>query len=164
MNLIQLNIRPISKSDNVELARLIRTILEEYKVPKEGTTYADKELDQMFENFTFPGAAYFVVEEKDKLLGGAGITQLKNAASDICELQKMYLHPIARGRGIGKHLLQKCLEMATTLGYRRCYLETMSELKVSQELYLRAGFKSLDKRMGATGHHVCQIWMIKDPI
>ncbi len=162
MNLEQVNIRPICKSDNKELARLIRTILEDLNVPKEGSTYADKELDRMYECFTIPGAAYFVVEESGKILGGAGVIHLKDSTSEICELQKMYIHPLARGRGLGSQLLQKCLDTAIKLGYKKCYLETMSDMKVAQELYERAGFRILKHRMGATGHYVCPIWMIKD--
>ena len=43
-------IRPIEKKDNEQIAKLIRSVLIDFGVPKTGTTYADKELDCMFEN------------------------------------------------------------------------------------------------------------------
>ena len=162
MNLAELTIRPIEPGDDQALALLIRSCLEELNVPKEGSTYADKELDCMYESFSTGGAVYFVAEKNGTLIGGAGIVHLKGEASDICELQKMYISAEGRGQGLGSLLLSKCLESAEKLGYRRCYLETMSFMVRAQELYLKNGFEYLDHRMGATGHYVCPVWMIKD--
>ncbi len=154
--------RPVKPEDNSELAQIIRSVLTELKVPEKGTTYADPELDCMFETFAGDRAAYLVVEESGKLLGGGGIIHLRGATDDICELQKMYLLKAARGRGIGRKLLAACLKKARDLGFRQCYLETMSDMKRAQALYLEYGFQYLDERLGNTGHYVCPVWMIKD--
>ena len=155
-------IRPIRCSDNESVRLLIRTVLDELGVPHEGTTYADKELDNMYLTFSIPRSAYFVVEDKERIIGGGGIIRLKNAESDVCELQKMYLLPEARGRGIGRRLLDKCLEVAAALNYKSCYLETMSDMHVAMKMYESYGFRYLKERLGDTGHYVCPIWMIKD--
>lgn len=162
MNEREVLIRPIEPADNKEIATIIRLALEELEVPEKGTTYADKELDQMYESFSVKGASYFVAEEDGKLLGGAGIIHLKDEPEEICELQKMYLTKDARGRGIGSMLLKRCLKSALELGYKNCYLETMSDMIVAQDLYVKNGFKYLKHRMGATGHYVCPVWMIKE--
>ena len=154
--------RPVAPSDNDELAAMIRSILVELKVPKVGSTYEDESLDHMYESFSIKGAAYHVIEHENKLLGGGGIIHLMGAPESICELQKMYLTIPARGMGLGALLLSKCLETARDLGYKQCYLETMSDMKAAQNLYLRNGFKYLDQRMGNTGHYVCPVWMLKD--
>ena len=154
--------RPLAPSDNVELAVMIRTILDELEVPQVGSTYEDKSLDLMYESFSVDGAAYFVAEYKTKLLGGAGIIHLNDAPDDVCELQKMYLSQTTRGMGIGSKLLTICLEKARDLGYKRCYLETMSYMKAAQALYVKNGFEYLDQRMGNTGHYVCPVWMIRN--
>ena len=155
-------IRPVRPSDNSRLAEIIREILEEMQVPKKGSTYEDESLKTMYESFQQKGAAYFVVEHKAKLLGGGGIVHLKDAAIDICELQKMYLSIETRGLGIGEKLLKVCLSAAREMGYKRCYLETMSDMKAAQSLYTKNGFRFLNQRMGNTGHYVCPVWMIKD--
>ena len=56
-------IREIRKEDNPQVASVIRTVLVALGVPKVGTAYADKALDQMFEHYDKPKATYFVVEE-----------------------------------------------------------------------------------------------------
>ena len=154
--------RPVAVSDNLELAVMIRAILDELGVPQVGSTYEDKSLDKMYESFSVKGAAYFVAEYKGKLLGGGGIIHLKNAPIRFCELQKMYLSIPARGYGLGAKLLSICIQAARELGYEHCYLETMSDMKAAQALYLKNGFRYLDKRMGNTGHYVCPVWMLKD--
>ena len=97
--------RPVAASDNPVLAVMIRTILEELNVPKVGSTYEDKSLDHMYESFSGEGAAYYVVEYKEQIVGGGGIIHLNDAPDHICELQKMYLSGQVRGMGLGSRLL-----------------------------------------------------------
>ena len=91
-------IRPIQKKDNEQIARVIRSVLEDFGVPKVGTAYADTALDAMFEAYDKNNAAYFVLEENGTLIGGGGVAQLDNYDGKVCELQKMYFLPQARGR------------------------------------------------------------------
>ena len=77
-------IRPIQKKDNPAVAQLIRSVLTELNMPKTGTAFEDPELDCMFESYNKTNAAYFVVEEHGKLVGGAGIAQLANYDGNIC--------------------------------------------------------------------------------
>jgi putative acetyltransferase len=73
----------------------------------------------------------------------------------------MYLLPKARGLGLGKKLIMKTLETAVALGYSRVYLETMAELSAAVQTYTHLGFISLSEPLGNSGHHSCEIWMIK---
>lgn len=91
-------IREINKKDTTEVARVIRLILEELGVPKTGTAFADKALDHMYENYDVPRATYFVLEDKGRIIGCAGIAPLDNFVGNICELQKMYLIKEVRGK------------------------------------------------------------------
>ncbi len=154
-------IRDILPSDNNVIATVIRSILEDFGVPKSKSTYADESLNHLFEFYKKKGAHYFVVEIENKIVGGAGIDQLDNFLGPVCELQKMYLLPIARGKGVGERLINKCLSKAKELGYSQCYLETLPSMKSAQSLYKKYGFKILDKAMGDTGHTVCPVWMLK---
>lgn len=155
-------IRDITTSDNLKIASVIRSVLEDFDVPKTNSTYADASLDCMYESYNKIDSHYFVAELDGNLIGGAGIAQLDNFSGNVCELQKMYLLEEARGRGIGKQLIVKCLEKAKELGYAQCYLETRLNMKAAQELYLKHGFRHIDKPMGNTGHCVCPVWMLKD--
>jgi putative acetyltransferase len=154
-------IREIKKSDNARVAQVIRTVLVDLGVPKVGTAYSDKALDHMFENYDVPRAAYFLVEEDGEVLGCAGLAQLRNYKGNCCELQKMYLLNQARGRGIGRQLMEACLAKAKLFDFEEIYLETMPDMKLAQHLYVKSGFKYIDTRMGNTGHFSCPVWMLK---
>jgi len=155
-------IRPIKKKDNRQIALVIRAVLFELGVPRVGTVYEDSDLDRMFETFQMERARYFVVAENDKIIGGGGIAHLDNYDGNVCELQKMYFLPVARGRGIGTLMIDECLQTAKEFGYERCYLETMPYMKAAQSLYRKYGFESLQGPMGDTGHFACGVYMIKD--
>jgi putative acetyltransferase len=155
-------IRQITSQDNAAIAKVIREVLVAHNVPKVGTAYADPQLDCMFETYSQPRAAYFVVETDGKIVGGAGVSQLQNESATICELQKMYFLPEARGLGLGAAMMEKCLTAATGFGYKKCYLETMPYMEAAQKLYKKSGFDYICAPMGNTGHNACPVWMIRD--
>ncbi len=154
-------IRTIQPADNQALAVIIRNALAEFGADKPGTVYYDATTDALYELFRQAGSIYYVAEENGVLLGGAGIYPSPGLPADTCELVKMYLSPNARGKGIGKLLIEKALEFATATGYRNVYIETMPELGKAMSVYEKFGFKYLDGPMGNTGHFGCGIWMIK---
>ena len=155
-------IRKLQQHDNAKIASVIRSVLIEYNVPKIGTAYADPQLDCMFETYSEPKSAYFVIEDRRKIIGGAGVGHLQNEAETICELQKMYFLPEARGKGLGMQMMAICLKTAKEFGYQKCYLETMPYMEDAQRLYKKTGFEYLRSPMGNTGHTSCPIWMIKE--
>jgi putative acetyltransferase len=155
-------IRSIERADNAATADVIRLVLIELGVPKVGTAYEDKSLDAMFENYEKDKATYFVVEEDGKVIGGAGISHLDNHNGNVCELQKMYFLPLARGRGIGTKMIDLCLNQAREYGYEQCYIETMSYMKAAQKLYRTYGFEYMEGPIGDTGHYSCGVHMILD--
>lgn len=155
--------RPIRKEDNAEVAQLIRDVLEEQNAPKVGTAYADPILDTLYEHYEgLDRANYFVLIEDGQILGSAGIAHLEGEDSSICELQKMYFHPQLRGRGLGTKMMEHCLAFARQQAYKQCYIETLPWMKAAQKLYVRSGFHYIDHRMGGTGHHSCNVWMLKE--
>lgn len=148
--------RRIRRSDNADIAFIVRTVMMEFDLAHEGFAYFDAEVDRMYEYFQAPRSAYFVAMIGDQVVGGAGIAPLKAGPDNTCELQKMYLLPAARGRGLGHQLLERCLKAARAAGFQQCYLETMPQLTTARALYERAGFKSIPQRMGDTGHPSCE--------
>jgi putative acetyltransferase len=154
-------IREIQQKDNQAIAKIVRDVLMELGAPKVGTAYADPQLDFLFETYQNTKTKYFIVENNGITIGGAGIAPLENEVETICELQKMYFLPEARGLGIGSQLIQQCLEVAKDFGYEKCYLETMPYMESAQKLYKKVGFEYLCEPLGNTGHTSCPVWMIK---
>lgn len=159
---MQIEIREIQERDNEKLAGIIRQTLKEFKADKPGTVYFDESTDHLSDLFAVPNSVYFVLLLDGELAGGAGLFPTAGLPSDTVELVKMYLLPGARGLGLGKMLMLKCLETASEMGYARVYLETMAELANAVKAYIKLGFHTLDAPLGNSGHHSCEIWMLKD--
>lgn len=155
-------LRPIAPGDAPALARAIRETLTEFGAAKPGTAYYDAATDHLPELFqNTPRSAYFVAELNGEVLGGGGIFPTANLPADTVELVKLYLLPAARGRGVGKALINHCLQAARAAGYARIYLETTAELTQAIPLYEKLGFTYLPAALGNSGHFGCQIWMIR---
>ncbi|MEM9680269.1 MAG: GNAT family N-acetyltransferase [Bacteroidota bacterium] len=154
-------IREIRSTDDVRIAATIRAVLIEMGVPKVGTAYEDKALDCMTNTYKSGQKIYYVIEKGDAIIGGAGISPLDNYKGNVCELQKMYFLPEARGIGLGSQMMAKCLDFAKHVGFEQCYLETMPYMDDARKLYRKFGFENLDNPMGDTGHYSCSVWMIK---
>lgn len=154
-------IREIKAEDDAQVAAVIRDVLIEFGVPKVGTAYEDVALDCMTKTYSTPKMVYYVLDDNGKVIGGAGIAPLEGEA-DVCELQKMYFLPEARGTGLGSAMMTKCLEKAKELGFKKCYLETLPYMKAATKLYGKVGFETLEAPMGNTGHYSCNVWMIKE--
>jgi putative acetyltransferase len=155
------HIRPIRPEDDPFIARIILQVMSGYRADPHTTIAGDPSLHHMYQNYQEAKAAYFVAEEAGKILGGCGIRQLAGGDAHTCELQRMFLLPEARKRGIGKALMQLCLEKAQAFGYRQVYIETLEEMLAARSLYLRFGFREIEQRLGDTGHDGCNIKMLK---
>ena len=150
-----ISIRPITPSDDVAVATIIRTVMPEFGAEGPGFAINDPEVQAMCIAYDRPDAAYFVVEHDGLVQGGGGIAPLEGGAKGVCELRKMYFLPILRGRGAGAALIRRCLDEARHLGFRQCYLETLRGMDAAQRLYEKIGFERLDGPMGSTGHFGC---------
>ena len=156
------SIRPIEARDDAAMARIIRTVMPEFGACGSGFAINDPEVDWMHRAYSAPRCAYFVVEVDGEVVGGGGVAPLEGGDPEVCELRKMYFLPQARGLGAGAALMETSLRKARELGFRRCYLETLTGMDAAMRLYERSGFRRIDAPMGATGHGGCDIWYLRD--
>ena len=155
-------IRTITAEDDEKLALIIRSSLEEFGAAKPGTVYFDETTDHLHEVFQTERSAYFVVEVDGEVCGGAGIFPTKALPPKTCELVKMYLSSKARGKGIGKLLLDKCIREAKNKEFGKMYLESMPGLVNAIAMYKKNGFTFITKSLGNSGHTGCEVFMVKD--
>jgi putative acetyltransferase len=148
-------IRPITPADNPAIAGVIRSVMPEFGADGPGFAIHDAEVGDMASAYAGPGCVYFVVERDGRVCGGGGIAPLQGEEAGTCELRKMYFLPELRGLGAGRELIELCLDHARRLGYRQCYLETLTGMDVAQKLYERHGFVRIGAALGKTGHFGC---------
>ena len=155
-------IRNIQPQDNAALSKIVKGTLAEFGANHPGTVYYDITTDSLFEVFQKEKSVYNVVELNGEIVGGGGIYPTDGLPGDTCELVKMYLLPQARGLGLGKIMIEKCIEQAKEKGFSKIYLETMPELKQALSVYAKFGFEYLEGPMGNSGHTGCSLWMLKE--
>ena len=159
---VRLTIRPIRAADDVAVAAIIRTVMPEFGAKGPGFAINDPEVDHMCAAYARPRAAFFVVTDGERVLGGGGIAPLERGDERTCELRKMYFLAEARGRGAGAALLERCLGAARSFGYATCYLETLARMDAARKLYAKFGFGALAAPMGSTGHFSCDRYYALD--
>ncbi len=74
----------------------------------------------------------------------AGVGCLKKLSPGVGEVQRMYVLPRFRGKGIGRAIIQKLIEEARAEGYRQLRLESLRFLEEAHRLYHSIGFKDTD--------------------
>lgn len=155
-------IRPIEPRDDAEVAAIIQSVMPEFGAGGAGFAIHDAEVAAMSDAYSRPRCAYFVVEIDGVVLGGGGIAPLDDGDAELCELRKMYFLPALRGRGAGRALIRHCLLAARAIGFRRCYLETLTGMDAAQWLYLENGFQRIEHALGNTGHHGCNRFYLRE--
>lgn len=153
-------LRPMRSTDDAAVASIIREVMPEFGADGPGFAIHDTEVGAMHAAYARAGATYFVIEVAGTVLGGGGIAPL-DGEDGVCELRKMYFRPGLRGLGAGTALIARCLHAARRLGYRECYLETLTGMGAAQALYERAGFQRITQAKGATGHFGCNRFYLR---
>ena len=154
-------IRRIKQEDNRALAEIIRSVFEEHDAPRVGTVYSDPTTDNLFELFSLPKAVLWVAERDGVVIGCCGIYPTEGLPEGCAELVKFYLSNCARGKGIGKELMERSINSAKEMGYRSLYIESLPQYSRAIAIYEKQGFKMLDRQLGKSGHSTCNVWMIK---
>jgi putative acetyltransferase len=155
-------VRLSTKADNPSMTRLIRDVLAEYGGCPEGSLSDSLELGDIYKAYNLDNAKFYVLERNGRVVGCGGIRPIgKPFGISTCELRRMYFLPEARGLGLGKLLLQRFLDDAALLGYKRCYLETKSNMIHAQKLYERFSFTRIKESLSKS-RNGCDLFYIKD--
>ncbi len=84
-----------------------------------------------------PGRLW-VAEGDERVVAAIGLT---GVSPQLGQLRWFLVDAAARGRGLGRELLDGALTFARASGYERVMLETFSELQGAAHLYRAAGFE-----------------------
>jgi GNAT superfamily N-acetyltransferase len=121
-----------------------------YVIYLHGTLYAQEySLDQMFEGDVAirmgefaktydPRKDYSAVAELDGRIVGAIF--INGLSEERAQLRWFLVHPDARGRGLGRQLIEGAIAYCRERGFKKVTLWTISELKAAAHLYGQAGF------------------------
>ncbi len=117
-------------------ARLERAFGFQQDIPT-AVEYVMRHLNQ----FAPPAGRLLLVIEDAAVLGCGG---LRPIAPRVAEIKRMYLRPEARGRGLGRQLLEALLAASRQEGYQQIRLDTDGLMPAAIQLYRTAGFVPCD--------------------
>jgi len=100
------------------------------------------------------GGRIFMALKDGAAVGCAALMKMDDGGY---ELAKMTVSEDLRGSGLGRMLMQRCIEAGAELGATRLYLETNSGLAPALGLYRAMGFHDLAPT--ETPYARCDVWM-----
>ena len=129
------------KDDIPAIRAVLFSVRSEYGVIGESGPN-DADLNDLEINYCRGGGCFEVVEDATKrIVGCAGLRPLNPSRVELC---KMYIEKSARGKGLGKRLLEDLLAAARQGGFQEVWLKTNSVLIEAIALYKKYGFQPVD--------------------
>ena len=94
----------------------------------------------------------WIAEQDGKKIGSVMIV---DAGEGVAQLRLLLVEPEARRQGIGKFLIDHCINFSKFNGYKKIKLWTQSILSEARSLYIKAGFKIIEKKSHTSfGHNL----------
>lgn len=127
---------------------LIREYLEwlndrlrhEYDIKFDVETMVQSDLSDPHK-FHPPHGRFYLARFKDQI---AGVGCLRRLEKGVGEVQRMYVPPAYRGKGIGRAIVNRLIGDARSIGYRQLRLESLGFLHAAHSLYRSVGFHEID--------------------
>ena len=93
------------------------------------------------DKFHPPYGRFYLAQHRGDI---AGVGCLKQLEEGVGEIQRMYVLPVFRGKGIGRAIVSRLIDDARTIGYRQLKLESLEFLEAAHSLYRSVGFHEID--------------------
>ena len=128
-------IRHARPEDGRPVRRFVFDILNEYHVAADPD---DSDADVMAFGAAADGVVQLVAEVEREPIGSAILTPYSDGE---IKLSKLFLKPEFRSRGLGREMLERAVDEARLLGYRRISLGTRALYVEAVRLYERSGWQ-----------------------
>jgi len=149
MTVDEVLIEELEHSDELRVVELIRRNLSDYEEAGSVLASTWRRLEEIWNCYSADGMRYFVARDMNRdgeLIGGAGLGSLHGlpTSEGMGEIRDLVVDSKYRGRGIGKRLVRRAVEIAREFGYQRLYLETTPQMENAKKLFMRFGFRPVE--------------------
>jgi GNAT superfamily N-acetyltransferase len=134
-------IRDATFPDDLDTVRaLLREYAESLPVDLEFQDF-EAEVATLPGKYARPHGRLLLAYDDDRVLGCIGLRALSGTD---CEMKRLYVRPDARGLQLGRHLVERLCDEASSEGYARMFLDTLPTMVSAQLLYASMGFVPTD--------------------
>lgn len=131
----------LEQPQSPERWREARRLIEEYAASLDldlSFQGFEQEIEHLSSEYGPPAGAFFLAVENGQAIGCIGLHRF---FEEVGEIKRLYVAPAGRGRGVARALVERVLNAARELGYRRLLLDTLPSMKEARSLYQSMGFK-----------------------
>nr|WP_294862732.1 GNAT family N-acetyltransferase [uncultured Fluviicola sp.] len=139
---MQIEIIPYSPELKGHLKQLNYEWLEEYFYIEEGDRLS---LSKPQETILDKGGFIFFAKKGEEIIGTASLLK---KSDEVFELGKMAVAKNVRGSGVGKLLMEHCLEFAKQKQIKKLILYSNTKLEPAIHLYRKFGFVEVEMEQG----------------
>ena len=100
-----------------------------------------KELAEFPGEYAPPGGCVLLVCKGESVFGCIALREMETG---ICEMKRLYVEPEHRGMSAGKMLVERLIQEARDLGYKRMRLDTVPSMSSARALYISTGFRNIE--------------------
>ena len=98
----------------------------------------DQELEELPGQYAPPDGRVLLAVEGDQIAGCVGLRRIDN---NFCEMKRLYVRPVFRGKGVGRQLAEAVVCAAREIGYAKMCLDTLPPMTEAITLYRSLGFR-----------------------
>ena len=120
-----------------EAQRLVREYAASLNVDLSFQNF-DRELQHFTTEYAPPTGAFLLAEDSGQYVACIAVREF---SAGVGEIKRLYVTPAARGRGLGRLLVERIIVVAREIGYGSLLPDTLPFMKEAQSLYLALGFK-----------------------
>jgi putative acetyltransferase len=139
-------VRPWKPEDRDKAAEVVRACLAEYGLAFE-RHQTDKDAVDVEEHYwKNKRGEFWVCEESETglVIGTAGYYEI-GKGSNAVEIRKMFILRHARGKGLGKAILEKLERRIKEREYNEIHIQTATVLKAACQLYRSSGYWEIER-------------------
>ena len=137
-----MNLRLARNKDSEQIIKLIKKCFKDYQNCLLDVDNDSPELKHIYTYFRRQRGKFWVIENKNKIIGCMGY--LPSKKNEI-EIHKLYVDQKFRRKGLAKHLVQKVENIAVRENKSKVILWTDTRFKEAHKMYLKMDYQKSNK-------------------
>lgn len=168
---MSITIREATTADAEQIADLSRQTFYETFAPHNKAADMEKFMTEQFTREALmaevnaPGNTFFLALDNDETVGYARLReQEKDKLASAIEIARLYAVTESIGKGVGKALMQACIDFARVQGKKTIWLGVWEKNERAIQFYTAWGFEKVGEHDFLLGNDLQRDWIMEKPL